>query len=88
MKTHQNTIFNVQKKISLLNSSKSAAIGFFQGTRGWSGGAMTLGKLPEPGHPTVRMIVGKGVSGACGGCGWALFGHFYSHLSFFSCLSL
>ena len=28
--------------------------------RGWSGEAMVLGKLPVPGRPTIRMIVGQG----------------------------
>ena len=27
---------------------------------GWSGGAMVLGKLPVPGHPTIWMVVGQG----------------------------
>ena len=40
--------------------------------RGWSGGAMGLGKLPVPGRPTVWMIVGQGpfalAVGAGGGC--------------------
>ena len=40
--------------------------------RGWSGGAMVLGKLPVPGRPTVWMIVGQGpialAVGAGGGC--------------------
>ena len=40
--------------------------------RGWSGGAMVLGKLPEPGRPTIWMIVGQGpialAVGAEGGC--------------------
>ena len=40
--------------------------------RGWSGGAMVLGKLPVPGRPTVWMIVGQGPAalavGAGGGC--------------------
>ena len=39
---------------------------------GWSGGAKVLGKLPEPGRPTVWMIVGQGPTvlavGAGGGC--------------------
>ena len=39
---------------------------------GWSDGAMGLGKLPMPGHPTIRMIVGQGpialAVGAGGGC--------------------
>ena len=29
-------------------------------TRGWSGGAMVLGKLPVPGRPTILMTVGQG----------------------------
>ena len=28
--------------------------------RGWSGGAMVLGKLPVPGRPTIWIIVGQG----------------------------
>ena len=29
-------------------------------TKGWSGGAKVLGKLPVPGRPTFWMIVGQG----------------------------
>ena len=40
--------------------------------RGWSGGAMVLGKLPVPGRPTIGMTVGHGpialVVGTGGGC--------------------
>ena len=28
--------------------------------RGWSGGAMVMGKLPVPGRPTILIIVGQG----------------------------
>ena len=28
--------------------------------RGWSGGAMVLGKLPVPGRPTLWITVGQG----------------------------
>ena len=39
---------------------------------GWSGGAMVLGKLPVPGHPTIWIKVGQGPTalavGAGGGC--------------------
>ena len=39
---------------------------------GWSGGAMVLGKLKVPGCPTIRIIVGQGLTalavGADGGC--------------------
>ena len=40
--------------------------------KGWSGGAMVLGKLPVPGRPTIWMTVGQGPTalavGAGGGC--------------------
>ena len=40
--------------------------------RGWSGGAMVLGKVPVPGHPTLWITVGRGPTalavGAGGGC--------------------
>ena len=40
--------------------------------RGWSCGAMVLGKLPVPGRPTILMIVGQGsialAFSAVGGC--------------------
>ena len=34
--------------------------GFLVPLRGWSGGAMVLGKLPVPGRPTLWMTVGQG----------------------------
>ena len=41
-------------------------------TRGWSGGANVLGKLPVPGRPTIWITVGQGPTalavGAGGGC--------------------
>ena len=40
--------------------------------RGWSGGAMVLGKLPVPGRLTIWILVGQGPTalavGAGGGC--------------------
>ena len=43
-----------------------------RGRRGWSGGAMVLGKLPVPGCPTIWITVGQGPTalavGAGGGC--------------------
>ena len=40
--------------------------------KGWSGGAMVLGKLPVPGRPTIWIRVGQGPTalavGASGGC--------------------
>ena len=45
---------------------------YFSLYRGWSGGAMVLGKLPVPGRPTLWMIEGQGpivlAVGAGGGC--------------------
>ena len=49
---------------------------------GWSGGAMVLGKLPEPGRPTIWIMVGQGPVALAVGVGGGLFGHFYSRLSF------
>ena len=41
-------------------------------TKGWSGGAMVLGKLPVPGRPTIWILVGQGpialAVDAGGGC--------------------
>ena len=39
--------------------------------RGWSGGAMVLGKLPVPGCPTVWMTVGQGPTALAEGAGGA-----------------
>ena len=55
--------------------------------RGWSGGAMVLGKLPVPGRPTIWITVGQGptalVVGAVGGC-LDIFTLIYPFLSSFS----
>ena len=50
--------------------------------RGWSGGAMVLGKLPVPGRPTNLDCSRARAYRACSRCGWGLFGHFFSRLSF------
>ena len=61
----------------------------FQATkRGWSGGAMVLGKLPVPGRPTIWVIVGQGPIALAVGEGGGLFGHFFSPLSFLLFLPL
>ena len=49
---------------------------------------MVLGKLPVPGRPTNLDESRARAYGACRGCGWGWFGHFYSHLSFLSSFSL
>ena len=47
-----------------------------------------LGKLSVPGRPTIWMVVGQGPTALAVGAGGELFGHFYSHLSFLSSISL
>ena len=49
---------------------------------------MVLGKLLVPGHPTNLDYRRARVYCTCSRCGWGLFGHFYSHLSFLSSFSL
>ena len=49
---------------------------------------MVLGKLPVPGRPTSLDDNSARTYCACSRCGWGLFGHFYSSLSFFSSFSL
>ena len=55
------------------------------GVVGWCDGP---GKLPVPGRPTIRMIVGQGPTALAVGADEGLFGHFYSRLSFLSSFSL
>ena len=43
---------------------------------------MVLGKLPVPGRPTNLDDSRTRAYCASNGCGWGLFGHFYSRLSF------
>ena len=56
--------------------------------RGWSGGAMVLGKLPVPGRPANLDYSRARAYCACSGCGWGLFGYFFSRLSFLFSFSL
>ena len=49
---------------------------------------MALGKLPVPGRPTIWITVGQGPTALAVGAGGGMFGHFYSHLSFLSSVSL
>ena len=55
---------------------------------GWPGGAMVLGKLPVQGRPTCLDLSRARAYCSCSRCGWGLFGHFYSHLSFLFSFSL
>ena len=54
---------------------------------GWSGGAIVLDKLPVPGRPTIRIIVGQGPAALAVGAGGRWFGHFFSRLLFLSSFS-
>ena len=45
---------------------------------------MVLCKLPVPGRPTYLDDSRARANYACSRCGWGLFGHFYSPLSFLS----
>ena len=49
---------------------------------------MVLGKLPVPGRPTIRIIVGQGSTALAVGAGEGCFNLFNSHLSFLSSFSL
>ena len=49
---------------------------------------MVLGKLQVPGRPTSLDKSRARAYCSCSWCGWGLFGHFYSHLSFLSSFSL
>ena len=46
-----------------------------------------LGNLPVPGRPTNLDYSRARACCACSRCGWGLFGHFFSHLSFLSSFS-
>ena len=56
--------------------------------KGWSDGAMMLGKLPVPGRPTNLDKSRARAYCSCSRCGWGLFGQFFSHLSFLFSFSL
>ena len=49
---------------------------------------MVLGKLSVPGCPINLGKSRARASCACSECGWALFGHFFSRLSFLFSFSL
>ena len=55
---------------------------YFQIRRGWSVGAMVLGKLPVPGRPTIWIKVGQDSTALVVGAGGGCLDIFYSHLSF------
>ena len=61
---------------------------YFGQTRGWSGGAKVLGKLPVPGRPTYLDFNRARAYCTCNSCGGGLFGHFFSQLSLLFSFSL
>ena len=67
--------------LSILTSSAKVP-GLCPACMGWSGGAMVLGKLPVPGRLANLDESRTGAYCACSGCGWGLFGHLFSRLSF------
>ena len=48
---------------------------------------MVQGKLPVPGRPSTSEDIRARTYCACSRCGWGLFGHFFSRLSFLSSFS-
>ena len=71
----QYTVFNIKKVI--LNYPKSAGTECVprdsrtSSKRGWSCGAMVLGKPPVPGRPTILIRVGQEPIALAVGAGWA-----------------
>ena len=58
---------------------------YYGGVVGWW---KVLGNLPVPGRPTDLGYSRARACCACSRCGWGLFGHFFSHLSFLFSFSL
>ena len=56
--------------------------------RGWSCGAKVLGKLSVPGRPTNVDNSRTRAYCSCSSCGWGMFGHCFSRLSFLFSFSL
>ena len=69
--------------LTTLRESISVYIG-----QGWSGGAVVLGKLSVPGRPTNMDKSRARAYCACSRCGWGLFEHFFSCLSYLFSFSL
>ena len=56
--------------------------------RGWSGGAMVLGKLPVPGRPATLYKCRARAYCACSRCGWGCLDIFLSSIISLSFLPL
>ena len=77
-------IFKAAVVIGALRVNQNSST--FHCDRGWSGGAMVLGKLPVPGRPTIWTCRVRAYY-ARNRCRWGLLGHFYSPLSFLASFS-
>ena len=58
------------RQIRFTNITSSCFDRFYSRSRGWSGGAMVLGKLPVPGRPTSLDCGRARAYCACSRCGW------------------
>ena len=56
--------------------------------RGWSGGAMMLGKLPVPGRRTIWITVGQGPTAFAVGAGGVIWTFLLSSILSLLCLPL
>ena len=84
MNTLSKTHLLTQQLISDLIRSSRVPISL-HARRGWSGGAMVLGKLPVPGRPTILITVGQGpiaLAVGAGGGGLDIFTLVYTFSSF------
>ena len=73
-------IINILKGIKVFKLVEKTRV-----IRGWSGGAMVLGKLPVPGRPTILITVGQGPNApavGAGGVGLDIFTLIYPFSSF------
>ena len=62
--------------------------GILQRNRGWSGGAMVLGKLPVLGRPIIWITVGQGPTALAVGAGRGCLDIFFSFILSFLFLPL
>ena len=72
-------------KLLLITLVLAYVFSTFLPTRGWSGGAIVLGKLPVPGRPTILITVGQGpiaLAVGAGGGGLDIFTLIYPFSSF------
>ena len=83
-------LFTRMEKVDCIHvrAAKTCFINTLPICRGLSGGAKVLGKLSVPWRPTSLDDSRARACCTCSRCGWGLFGHFFSHLSFLSSFSL